>query len=42
MEEGGINEIAGHYFLSTDGLHVYKLNVGTNQVVELDIQDALK
>ncbi len=42
MEEGGVNEIAGHFFLSTDGQHVYKLNVGTNKVVELDIQDALK
>lgn len=42
ITEGGGNEIAGHYFLSTDGLHVYKLDVSTNNVVELDIQDALK
>lgn len=38
----GTNEVAGHYFLSTDGLHVYKFDVSTNTVVELDIQDALK
>lgn len=42
ITDGGGNEVAGHYFLSTDGLHVYKLDVATNNVVELDIQDALK
>ncbi len=42
ITENGGNEVAGHYFLSTDGLHVYKFDVATNTVVELDIQDALK
>ncbi len=38
----GNNQIVGSYFLSTDGAHVYRFDTSTNEVTELDIQDALQ
>ncbi len=39
---GGNNQIVGSYFLSTDGTHLYRYDPSTNDVTELDIQDALQ
>lgn len=38
----GNNQIVGSYFLSTDGMHLYKFDASTNSVTELDVQDALQ
>lgn len=35
----GTNEIGGNYFLSLDGAHVYRLDVDSNSVEELDIPE---
>lgn len=39
---GGNNQIVGSYFLSTDGMHVYRFDPSSSSVTELDIQDALQ
>lgn len=33
----GTNEIGGNYFLSLDGTHLYRLDVASNSVTELDL-----
>ena len=33
----GTNEVAGSYFLSADGQHVYRYDVADNSVEELEI-----
>lgn len=35
--ETGTNEIGGNYFLSLDGSHLYRLDVASNSVTELDL-----
>ena len=35
----GSNEIAGNYFLSADGQHLYKYDLANNSVEELEIED---
>lgn len=35
-DQTGTNEIGGNYFLSVDGAHLYRLDVASNSVTELD------
>ena len=37
--QGGNNQIAGNFFMSSDGQHIYQLDVDADRVTELDITD---
>ena len=36
-DPGGVNQLAGNFFLSSDGLHIYQLDVAADRVTELEL-----